>query len=365
MTCSSCGNPKDQSEKYDLGDTTKPVTDVVKLAEANAGANWSCSWCRFDNRAGRSTCQQCGSSRERLQETPDLPEPGGLNPPAGTPLTLAPEPARKVISEGDYRNPPVFEDPALEIPPPTARPRGGNPVYSPERNKSALFMLLAVLALGSSIALAVWVFMPHEHAATVSTVHWQYTRELQQRYTRDGEGWGHPVDAFNVSCETRQRGTESCHPHDCNPHPRSYDCHPHDCRCHPHCTSQGNGYSSCSDECDTCYDSCTETAYDTCYDQCPVYDDWCNYNFYEWLHVDTEITSGSDHNVVWGSRFQTDGSVTQRILTTQVYEVGFVQNQDHWTYPANTLDNFNRFNTGDVWDVKTNLAGMIWPQHRM
>ncbi|HLC49689.1 MAG TPA: zinc finger Ran-binding domain-containing protein [Candidatus Andersenbacteria bacterium] len=39
------------------------VTDSVKLAEARAGKNWSCSYCQSDNVASSPTCSQCGNGR--------------------------------------------------------------------------------------------------------------------------------------------------------------------------------------------------------------------------------------------------------------------------------------------------------------
>src|SRR6476646_9013317 len=71
MVCFSCGNPKDESEKYDLGDTKKAVTDPARLAEANAGPNWTCSWCRYDNRAIVLNCGQCGGGRYGGPTPPD------------------------------------------------------------------------------------------------------------------------------------------------------------------------------------------------------------------------------------------------------------------------------------------------------
>lgn len=337
---------------------------------------------------------------ERFQDTPDLPEPvksqeelaregresiarirrlaglpeldpsmAAVQSQANAPIVTLPTPEKKrrMVSPGDYRNPPVFEDieeePAPKL---VVEDHGGVKTrFDRERAKRTFIGFCAFMLISALVSFAVWAFVPHEHRATVTSLHWQYTRELQQRYTRHGEGWGSPPGAFNVSCERRQHGTEDCHPHDCNAHQVGHDCHGHDCNCHTSCEDEGNGYSSCSEDCDTCYDTCYSTEYDTCYDQCPVYDDWCSYNYYQWVHVDTEITSGGTHEVYWGTRLHADGSETQRILTSQEYTVTFVEAEDRWTFRPNSLANFDRFDRGVVWDVKTNYAGMIWPQHRM
>jgi hypothetical protein len=361
MTCPQCGNPKDKSEAYKQGDVNKPVTDAARLAEANAGPNWPCTFCKFDNRALRPTCQQCGASRERFQETPDDPEkrwPFPKKPPMESvntnyrqaPVYRAKPPSPPTVTKKVV--PPDFEEPT--------------PKFSRRPSKGLLGAFLAFVGVISVAGFFLWFFMPHEHSATVQSIHWEYTRELQTRVTLHGDGWGHPGDAFNVSCETRQHGTESCHPHNCNPHQVGHNCNGHDCNCHSSCHDEGNGYSSCSEHCSTCYDTCYSTEYDTCYDQCPVYDDWCEYDYYQWNHTDTEVTSGNTAEVYWGTRLVANPAIPQRIVSTSAYSVLFVEGPDkQWTYTPGTLDDFIQYVPGAEWDVKTNYAGMIWPQHKM
>lgn len=354
MECRSCGNPKDKSEKYQQGNMNAPVTDDPRLVEAAAGPNWSCSWCRFDNRALRPVCEQCGSSRERLAETPDDPAkrwPLPAKPPVEPVSTYRQAPAMVELPKKKKIVPPDFTPEAMK-----------------PRRKSIVGMIggaaafLGLICLGG---LLLWVFTPHEHNASVSSIHWEYTRVLETRVTLHTSGWDHPVDAFNVSCESRQHGTESCHPHDCNPHQVGHDCHGHDCNCATHCHDQGNGYSSCQESCSTCYDTCYSTEYDTCYDQCPVYDDWCEYDYYQWNHTDTEVTQGNTQEVFWGTRFVANPAIPQRIISTAEYSVVFAEADEHWTYVPTSRDDFGRFIPGAEWDVKTNYAGMIWPQHKL
>lgn len=340
MKCSSCGNPKDGSEKYKTG--TSKVTDPKLLTEAKAGPNWSCAYCSWDNRDLLRACAHCGASRNSTSRdhlvsvNTDLPSsaPSGAS---SIPLTWqhgSSEPEMDVVQR-----------------------------FKPSR-RVWLWLGLGAVAL-AFVSLCVWFFLPHEHDARVVSLHWEYVRTLQQRYVRHDTGWGHPPESFNVSCETRQHGTERCHPHNCRPHQVSYNCRPHDCSCHTSCRSSGNGYSQCHEICSTCYDTCSRTEYDTCWDQCPVYDDWCSYDYYEWSTLDTETTSGSDHNVRWGSRFTADESIPQRILRTEHYTVLFGYEEDQWTYTASSLTDFLRFNSGSSWDVETNYAGQIWPLHSL
>lgn len=345
MTCKSCGSPKEQDEKYILGDTTKEVKDSTRLHQAHAGRNWPCSFCRFDNRNFLERCEQCGA--DRFEKQPATSEPRATPAPHQT-KAQAYAPSRPKIPT--YKVSPPLSD---EFPPPDFRPRSSRSV----------FLALGAVGVVFFIGLLIWLFSPHEHDAQVSSVHWTYTRTLEQRYTRDGSGWGHPAGAFDVHCSRRQRGTENCHPHDCNPHSVSYDCNPTQCNCRQSCSDLGNGYSSCQESCSTCYSTCSRTEYDTCYDQCPVYDDWCTYRYYEWVFQDREVTQGNDHAVRWGTRLTANASIPQRILQSEEYNVVFSQADDTWTYRPDTLAAFRLYEVGVVWDVKTNYAGMIWPVH--
>jgi type II secretory pathway pseudopilin PulG len=345
MKCHSCGSPKEKDEKYRIEDTTTAVTDPNMLKQARAGRNWSCGYCRFDNRALFDRCEQCGA--DRYEKATD--------PIPSTTIPLGPEfdEATSAKYSDTYKGPGSFvgQNYVTDVPTPS------------RLSGKAILIVLGVIGIVAVIAFFVWLFSPHEHDAQVASLRWQYTRTLEQRYTRHGEGWGTPAGAFDVSCHRRQRGTERCHPHDCNPHQVGHSCNPHDCACHTSCSESGNGYATCHESCSTCYDTCYTTEYDTCYDTCPVYDNWCSYNYYEWEVLDRERTSGTDHSVRWGTRLRADTSIPQRILTAEEYTVTFAQGEEHWTYSPSSLSDFNRYDVGAIWDVKTNYAGMIWPVH--
>lgn len=350
LACTSCGNPKDKSEKYKRGDVTKAVTDAAQLIEAHAGPNWSCPYCRFDNRALVSICSKCGAPQDG-KEAPREP--------------LSKEEANQKFREmvarggdgqldtgalaGTFSPFPPSEDPYEEL---HHDANGRQP-------QKLLWVLGALLALALLIFL-VWLLVPHEHDASVSSLHWEYTRVLRQRYTREDSGWGTPSGAFNSTCTRRQHGTENCNPYQCRPHDV-------DCNCHEHCDPvecdppNENGYRECHQDCDDICATCTE--YDTCYAQCPVYDDWCTYSYYEWTSVDTETTSGSDHNVSWGTRLHLSPGLTQEIVQSESYSVTFAWKDKHVPYLTADLNDFNRFEIGANWDVETNYAGMIRPLH--
>jgi hypothetical protein len=77
------------------------------------------------------------------------------------------------------------------------------------------------------------------------------------------------------------------------------------------------------------------------------------------------VTQGNTQEDFWGTRLVANPAIPQRIISTAAYSVVFVEAEDHWTYVPENRDDFGRFIPGAEWDVKTNYAGMIWPQHKM
>lgn len=343
MRCSTCGSPKEKGEKYNPGGST-PVTDPELLKQASAGPNWTCRFCFNDNRALLTSCRVCGASRDP-SEPPPAPKKRSkatiIPPPRAA--STAPSPAPSLRESPRYAV--LIEEKSL---------------FSTLRKNVGL-ILLCLAVLSSFVIL--WVLLStHEVRAEVRSTSWEYRKILEQRMTKSGSGWGTPSGSFNASCHTRQRGTERCHPRDCNPHQVSYDCRPHDCSCHVSCTDLSNGYSRCEEHCSTCYDTCTRTEYNTCYDECPVYDEWCTYSYYEWDEIDREVTRGTNDEPHWGSRISPNESVPQRVIKSESYSVIFYADEEEWTYHPSSLREYSSFSTQDSWLIEVNYAGMVWPR---
>lgn len=334
LTCIGCGKPKD-GEAYD--ETSKAtVTDTAVKLESQRGVNWTCTFCRYENRGDENPCGKCGAPRDSNSVSP---------------ITT--------------HEPIIKKFPAVGLR--VATP----PVQSPEefptsRRSTAAIVVFAAVCLCLLVAFGVWAFMPWRETVHVSATLWSRTTNLQQRVTRNGEGWGTPSGAFNSQCESRQHGTHDCHPYDCNPH--SVSCRCHDVRtgesCSEHCSSSGNGFSECEEVCTPEYeeecDSCTE--YDTCYDQCPTYDDWCTFQYYEWPVIRTESTQGTDLATLAWPALNVDphASSPQRIDRQETYTVVF--RNDHGTWEIETtLVDFRRYHTSDTWVIEVNHAGIAHP----
>lgn len=244
-----------------------------------------------------------------------------------------------------------------------------------------IVVTLAIAAFTSVIGLLVWVFMPQKEHVVVDDVHWVYTAHLQQRQLNHGTDWdgNMPVGAFNVDCVTRQHGTENCNPHDCNCHQvtdycsRQCNCRTIAPTCRTTCTDNGNGFSTCSESCsgggttcDTCREPCgSHEECSTCYDQCPVYDEWCEFDYYTWPTIDTERTQGHDHNMYEPDlEVQENPPAPQRIVREHTYQVTFENDEgEEWEYEPEGVGDFNRFDTGDNWLIEVNHVGGVYPQH--
>jgi len=338
MRCEKCGSPKEGHEQYIPGSASDArVTDSEMLRQARAGRHWECRFCLNDVRdLEAKECTYCGAPRDQIKAV----EKGYKYPSAST-----------YEKKTHY----VYLEDA-------------NPAPNKKDLKLAEhFSYIAIILSGIGIVAGLWwLLMPHEKDVAVQQLAWSCTKQLQQRETRHGSGWGTPSGSFNETCERRYKGTERCHPHDCNAHQESYSCRPHSCNCTPSCStscsSQGNGYSkctrSCSTSCSTCYDTCYRTAYDTCWDDCPVYDNWCEYDYYAWPTIKTLRTQGSKQNFACPVMKPAD---LQRVKTSTAFDVKFTDGEEVWSIEPGVLSDFQKYAPNAKWRISVNRAGSVRP----
>jgi hypothetical protein len=334
MNCVKCGAAKTPDVEEHMLSADDVVTDGEMLKQAEAGPNWVCEYCGGQERNTKGECGQCGGKK-----------PEDLIPKA------------KIRSyQGEVNREPLLDD----IRPWWASPKAFKNSIKSDPGRSIVVCSILVAASFFAVFL-VWLFTPKHIDAKVENIHWSYTANLREQKIQHDAEWGRPGNkgfyeepAFNISCDNRYYGTESCNPHDCNPHTVSYSCNctSYQCNCSTSCTNQKNGYSSCTKSCSTCSkcSTCYKTEYSTCYEQCPVYRDWCQYSYYEWPITKTQSTSGDDQKVYWPS-LSADGSL-QRLQRTETYEVGFSCPDDKYKYEPEDLLNFRRFNIGDLWRLQ-------------
>jgi ribosomal protein L32 len=338
-TCQACGatKGKDVVDRIPDPDSAPHVTDKDMLRDAAAGANWVCEYCGKQERNNRGDCTYCAAMRGDDSEV--------IKRTQSAEGTLVSKIAEQVALDIDRE---IVKDLFT-------------PVRWYLRRSVQIKVAIAAAVIGFLVWLGLFLFLPHEVNTAVTSTTWERTMQLQQRETRHKSSWDdqRPDSHFNDECRTKQRGTEDCNPHDCNAHTESYNCNPHDCNCRNVCTDNGNGYSTCNQECSTCYDSCDKTVYDTCYDQCPVYDQWCEYDYYAWPTILEKTTSGSDHNVRWPD--MPTPKKLQRIKSKEKYKVVFSGEDDSWDIAPGNVEEFKIYKQGARWKIKVNRAGKVEP----
>jgi hypothetical protein len=93
MKCAQCGQQRGKDVKFFLDGEAAEVTEESLLSTANAGADWTCSFCSTNNRGADTRCRQCGAERgasASLQEKV-VPEAGQQ-----AAASAAPSPARRM-----------------------------------------------------------------------------------------------------------------------------------------------------------------------------------------------------------------------------------------------------------------------------
>jgi hypothetical protein len=320
LKCQKCAQTKQKVDVDQVDAEAAPeVSDEKLLAMANAGENVACPFCGSQERRTDGKCRNCGS---RVEEgTEKLPDAA---PPAGAPALAKP----------------------------AAKPVPPAPTHT-KRNLVIGGLLCLVLGVG-------YCFMPHSKATRVQSIAWEYELDLQQKRIEHQQGFTHPAEAYNLSCQQRQNGTHDCDAYKCNPHTVKVDCNPHECKCHKVSKDKKNGFSEVQEVCDTCMDKCDKTVEDTCQHQCPTMAQWCSYDVVSWQTLSTQRETGVDHSPRWPTLSATD-PVNQRVEKKEKYRVVFVDAAKTFTAEPSTLADFNRFNVGAAWKINVTAVGTVTP----
>lgn len=208
---------------------------------------------------------------------------------------------------------------------PVATLRNANPfrkLWSWARARPAMFATSSAIALGvgSLLWFTVWMATPRNVDTTVHDISWMHITHLRQREIRHNAEWYwqskkgfYKEPVFNQVCTRRYHYTNT------------YVC--------------GSYTMSCGKD-------CTTTVYIYCHDD--IYDDWCNYDYFEWPVVDTKQLFGNTHEVSWGT-FQP--GPLQRVQNIANYEVNFSTSDDEFQYKPDGLVDYRRFTPGDHWTL--------------
>lgn len=259
MTCSSCGDPKDASEHYEMPtDTARAptVTDPELVVRAKAGPNWRCSYCSSDQRRTDGTCRQCGG-------VPAAPR----RPSAAAPVS---SPPRRSVVRG-----------------PIAAVVGG------------------VVLVGGATAFAT---RTRTYEAEVTAVFWEQRIVVDRYDVQEREGWRRETgaDAFDIVSLGQQihHYDEVLDHYDTERYtvdvPCGQDCQTIPETCSESCSANGNGFATCRTTCSGGGQSCTTRYCDQWrtrqvprYRDEPRYAERIRYKIWDWAYARTVVASGS------------------------------------------------------------------------
>ncbi len=255
--CQQCGNPKDESEQYEMPSQRASVTDAALLRMAEAGPNWRCAYCGSDQRKADASCAQCGASSEHGQ------------------LLTPNRPVR-------------------------ARPSWWR------KHRIAIIVVAALVV----IPIACWTYLHRTRTFDAKVVDARWTQtisvERYQIWSRDGWRDTQPPDAFDVVSKGQQihHYDKVLDGYDTEHYTEQVacgqDCYTEAESCHEECDDNGNGFSSCHTECTGGGQKCTtrycsepRTRQVPRYRDEPRYAEAIAYQIWDWGHHRSIDASGT------------------------------------------------------------------------
>jgi hypothetical protein len=165
--CGGCGAPRGEDVQFYLPDDAREVTEADELRRAQAGPDWTCSFCAADNPSDHAFCSSCGAPREGSTDRPVVEHRADAAP---APPTLA----------------------ALPPPPPSGKPL---------LKRGCQIGCLALVAL----VFLVWLIgRPRERVLTVAGHRWERTVAVEELRTITEEGWEGELPAGARSLSSRR-----------------------------------------------------------------------------------------------------------------------------------------------------------------
>lgn len=254
MVCSVCSAPKDESSQYVVDKSAEEVRDAALLEDARAGEHWVCAYCEKQNRGRKDVCGFCGVDQ-----------------------TTGKKPAKS----------------------------GGPPPLPPGKKKPNLLLGCSILlgAVVALLALLIWVGLMDRIDVKVVALKWEQRAHLHERTLMNKDGWKDalPSDAFDSSCEQKQRTTRQVVDHYRTVNRTRSVKYQSGTRedCREVTKDLGNGFAKQQTVCKSVpeYSHRDEhyTEQEAVYRTEPVYDDFCNYKRYEWPTVRTATRNGEGH----------------------------------------------------------------------
>lgn len=338
--CQNCGDPKDDSEEYEMPAQTESVasvTDPALLRMANAGAHWSCTYCGSAQRAYSHFCVNCGASLEASSPSPR----DGVGMRQEPLRALVPLSASKpskgwgylLLVLGSFF---TFLVGTCVWASKTTPPRPAPEPLVTQPPRTEFTGVVEQLAWTRTSTVQRWQLVPHEAFASEVPAGAVSVLAAGNRVHHHEDVFDHDETVY-VDVEVPDGyATESYTERvecgeDCTTTPRScrQRCSGSPRRCKEVCTNSKNGFASCRTECsggdEHCWDDCSggdkrcRTKYcdekrtrrvpktrrakqpkvEPRYRSEPRYAPWAKYRMWEWVDIQKEVSSGTDASPFW------------------------------------------------------------------
>ncbi len=309
--CTQCGSPRPEDVVFYLPEDAGYVSDEKIIAEAEAGADWICSYCNAHNPHTETHCQSCGNDRDKKEDASIQEIEYGLDD----------VPRENIQKRAKFET--VSNSNNLSNSNPTDTNDSSANDWWATQKKS--FIVLAILAvLGIIIAC---LAIKKDIDLTVVAFQWErdiYTEEYKEVQDED---WSLPANARLISSheaihhydkvfdgyETKTRtvrvsdGTER------------YKCGT---------TSKGNGAFKDKYCTRTKYRSKTENYQEKKYKSVAVYRPKYVFWIYKWVNAATVSSKAQDKNPYWGTPAPYSNTYRERSRKER-YTIELVDEKNH------------------------------------
>lgn len=298
-TCPGCGHPRGEHVRFYLTDTAPVITDPDLIKIAKSGPDWNCEYCGSANRASSEACSQCGTTRGQSK-----PNPVVTHYDAGQ---LVEEVKPRRPRRRGYTNTLFIDDASHSSSDHDAERSPGNMsdgitfAHTPISDAATPYLIVGGLVVVIALFLG-WMFIPRTVQATVTSLPWTRTIDIQVYRTVREQGWSIPSGGREIMHETAIRdydhpiiGYDTVYETECHQEQtgtETYACGSRDL---------GNGFFEDVD--------CTRATYsERCddvphqkpvYGNIPIYDVRYTYEIERWLADHTEETKGDGGEPYW------------------------------------------------------------------
>ena len=322
-SCQACGSPQPDNVEFRQFSRQELLADENLIKQAKAGADIHCAYCGTRNPGDATICSQCGSDisegtqreagrvvgafQSGTGEAVKCPSCGTENPGTalrctncGSALQQLEEPADSEVDAPGAVQPELQSQGRRKIP--------------------VVAVIIFVLVCIGAVVIAILSGRTKPVQGVVDSLAWERTISIEAFGPVEHSEWQDqlPDGAENISCKEEHRYTDS-----------------------QPVANSGGGFAEVVQDCEY-----------------QVYDDYCSYTVLEWAVVDTAVLTGNNLNPNWPDPVLTND---QRLgeNRSESYTVVFDNVGDSYSYSADDVNDFQRFDLGSFWTLNVNTVGIV------